>query len=86
LATDNKTAYHCYLAGHSLYVLLLSGRLQLIFVYDRPTNLIAARYFNPPVELQKAYIKQLAEDLGANFGLKKVLFLVAAVWPLPLST
>jgi hypothetical protein len=30
------------------------------------------RYFNPPVALQKSYIKQLAEDLGANFGLKKV--------------
>lgn len=46
LYADNKTAYHCYLAGHSLY-------------------------FNPPVALQKSYIKQLAEDLGANFGLKK---------------
>jgi hypothetical protein len=80
LNTDNKTAYHCYLAGHSLYVhraatacgVRVRVTSEVIPINVHSLRVCVFRYFNPPVALQKSYIKQLAEDLGANFGLKKV--------------
>ncbi len=33
--------------------------------------MLLCSYFNPPLELQKTYIKQIADDLGTNFGREK---------------